>query len=91
MSAEKIGFRDKAHDRDERRVVHSGAEQLLVLIFSGSGSDGTENRIKMPESLNIFALNFVLENVFHVLKKESQWREFDLVWIKLYHKYLKKA
>ena len=39
MRAEKIGFFHQSHDRDERGVILPRAEELLISIFSGSGSD----------------------------------------------------
>ena len=40
MGAEKVGFLDEAHDRDEGSVVHASAEKLLVPVFARSCSYG---------------------------------------------------
>ena len=40
MGAEEIRFFDESHDGNERSVIHFGAEELFVFVFSGARPDG---------------------------------------------------
>lgn len=54
VSAEKVGFFNKAHDGNERSVVHLSTKQLLVLVFTGARAHSAvmKHESRIDESRN---------------------------------------